>query len=358
MDAFLTSLEKVTTSWGTFDFRAAFEKGMASGDYAELNKLYASTIGDISTELNRMVPDWKTLLMAPETTAISETTKGATDAIAAWTGEVGQSNLIIATASGTMADMFNRQSGAAIDFTHAIGTATEFTNSQNLAAKGFTLTTIDATDAIKGHTAASKDLTLVTVGASNTMVDFSKQNLSTLAVFDAAAKGFTLTTIDATDAIKGHTAASKDLTEAAGRLGNQLSLAAGTTSIFLDKFGQGAGELGLSFDALTERINANRGAMDGWAEQQTSIWAGMFGWIKNNLFTGFDASGNPVGEPSPPPSVLTNPAGGGNTYNINVTTGAVIGTNGDQVIADSIQRTISLGGLSNINNTYAVARLP
>lgn len=42
-DEFLKSLEKVETSWGTFDFREAFEEGALTGDWEALNKVWEET---------------------------------------------------------------------------------------------------------------------------------------------------------------------------------------------------------------------------------------------------------------------------------------------------------------------------
>jgi len=45
MESLLSHLERVTTSWGTFNLRAAFESAMATGNWAELNKLWGGTVG-------------------------------------------------------------------------------------------------------------------------------------------------------------------------------------------------------------------------------------------------------------------------------------------------------------------------
>jgi len=63
MDAFLKSLEAVSTSWGTFNLRSAFEAGQASGDFAELNKVWMETIGT-SSALARIMPDFASQLAA------------------------------------------------------------------------------------------------------------------------------------------------------------------------------------------------------------------------------------------------------------------------------------------------------
>jgi len=63
MDTFLKKLENVTTSWGTFNLRTAYEAGVASGDFAELNKVWAETIGQ-STKLAEIMPDFAEQLAA------------------------------------------------------------------------------------------------------------------------------------------------------------------------------------------------------------------------------------------------------------------------------------------------------
>jgi len=62
MDEFLKSLEAVKTSWGTFDFRKAFELGQATGDWSALNDEFSKAFG-VSKELSRIMPDWKDKLL-------------------------------------------------------------------------------------------------------------------------------------------------------------------------------------------------------------------------------------------------------------------------------------------------------
>lgn len=49
INEFLTSLEKLQTSWGTFNFRTPFETGLESGDWSALNDMWES-ISKIGTE--------------------------------------------------------------------------------------------------------------------------------------------------------------------------------------------------------------------------------------------------------------------------------------------------------------------
>jgi hypothetical protein len=62
-DEFLTSLEKIETAWGTFDFRAAFELGNATGDWSELNKQFEDAF-EHSQELQNILPNWREQLDA------------------------------------------------------------------------------------------------------------------------------------------------------------------------------------------------------------------------------------------------------------------------------------------------------
>jgi hypothetical protein len=69
--AFLTSLEKIQTSWGDFNFRDAFELGSSTGDWTELNNQFVAAFGN-SEKLNEVMPDWKELLLG-ESSYVSET---------------------------------------------------------------------------------------------------------------------------------------------------------------------------------------------------------------------------------------------------------------------------------------------
>lgn len=60
-DKFLSSLEKVQTAWGTFDFRQAFEIGEATGNWEQLDKVFVDAF-EHSSELQKMLPDWKDIL--------------------------------------------------------------------------------------------------------------------------------------------------------------------------------------------------------------------------------------------------------------------------------------------------------
>lgn len=61
--SFLKSLENVKTSFGTFNFREAFETGKASGDWSELNKQFVAAFKN-SQELLRVLPDFANILAA------------------------------------------------------------------------------------------------------------------------------------------------------------------------------------------------------------------------------------------------------------------------------------------------------
>jgi hypothetical protein len=70
MGQFLKSLEAVKTSWGTFDFRKAFELGQATGDWAELNRQLVEAFGS-SQALSKALPDFASKLAAVSTAASS-----------------------------------------------------------------------------------------------------------------------------------------------------------------------------------------------------------------------------------------------------------------------------------------------
>ncbi len=61
--AFLKSLESVSTAWGVFNFRSAFETWMKTGDATALNKAFIAAFG-ISQKLQEVLPDWQQQLMA------------------------------------------------------------------------------------------------------------------------------------------------------------------------------------------------------------------------------------------------------------------------------------------------------
>ena len=63
VNEFLKSLETVKTSWGTFNFRAAFELGQATGDWTELNKQFQDAFKN-SAALKEALPNWGDLLLA------------------------------------------------------------------------------------------------------------------------------------------------------------------------------------------------------------------------------------------------------------------------------------------------------
>ena len=60
--AFLQSLESIKTSWGTFNFRAAFELGNSTGDWTELNNQFVAAFKN-SQALQSALPNWQDLLL-------------------------------------------------------------------------------------------------------------------------------------------------------------------------------------------------------------------------------------------------------------------------------------------------------
>jgi hypothetical protein len=77
-DEFLTSLEKIETAWGTFDFRAAFELGNTTGDWSELNKQFEDAF-EHSQELQNILPNWREQL-----DALNDSTKMLTTTLTAF----------------------------------------------------------------------------------------------------------------------------------------------------------------------------------------------------------------------------------------------------------------------------------
>lgn len=63
MSQFLKDLETVKTSWGTFNFRTAFETGQATGDWSQLNQEFAEAFSR-SGALVSIMPDFATKLAA------------------------------------------------------------------------------------------------------------------------------------------------------------------------------------------------------------------------------------------------------------------------------------------------------
>lgn len=57
-DSFLKSLEQVKTSWGSFNFRDAFEIGDLTGDWSDLDEAFKSAFAS-STALQKSMPDWQ-----------------------------------------------------------------------------------------------------------------------------------------------------------------------------------------------------------------------------------------------------------------------------------------------------------
>jgi hypothetical protein len=65
MEEFLTSLEKVKTAWGTFNFRAAFELGESTGDWSDLNEQFQDAY-EHSEQLAKVFPKWREELTMAE----------------------------------------------------------------------------------------------------------------------------------------------------------------------------------------------------------------------------------------------------------------------------------------------------
>lgn len=82
MDSFLKSLESIKTSFGTFNFREAFETGKATGDWSELNRQFVDAF-EHSNELRKMLPDFATKLLAvsDSTEAVKTETDILTDSL-------------------------------------------------------------------------------------------------------------------------------------------------------------------------------------------------------------------------------------------------------------------------------------
>lgn len=101
MDQFLQSLEQVKTSWGTFNFRGAFELGKATGDWAELNKQFVDAF-EHSSELEKMLPNWETQLLA-----VSDATETVTTANDALKNSITALRDAISSSVTTTDDMWN-----------------------------------------------------------------------------------------------------------------------------------------------------------------------------------------------------------------------------------------------------------
>lgn len=69
---FLKSLESIQTVFGTFNFRTAFEKGLKSGNFAELNKAFEDAFKN-SKALVQLIPDFATRLAAATNGAVDQT---------------------------------------------------------------------------------------------------------------------------------------------------------------------------------------------------------------------------------------------------------------------------------------------
>ena len=68
VDLLSQKLSKVETSWGTFDFSAAFDLGSTTGDWSAFNAQYEQAF-QTSEALNAALPDWKTKLEIPASIA-------------------------------------------------------------------------------------------------------------------------------------------------------------------------------------------------------------------------------------------------------------------------------------------------
>jgi hypothetical protein len=60
-DTFLKKLETVSTAWGTFNFRKAYEIGDLTGDWSELDKAFEAAFSS-SQALQKNLPNWKEIL--------------------------------------------------------------------------------------------------------------------------------------------------------------------------------------------------------------------------------------------------------------------------------------------------------
>lgn len=78
IEEFLQSLEKVQTSWGNFDFRAAFEEGLNTDDWTALNDMWKN-ISDIgSGSITKLADDFEGLLL-PELEALADDNEALAD---------------------------------------------------------------------------------------------------------------------------------------------------------------------------------------------------------------------------------------------------------------------------------------
>ena len=62
-DAFLRSLESIKTAWGSFNFRSAFESGLATGDWKALNDAFMDAFGNSHSLVNIFGKDLAPLLL-------------------------------------------------------------------------------------------------------------------------------------------------------------------------------------------------------------------------------------------------------------------------------------------------------
>jgi hypothetical protein len=64
MADFLQRIQEVGTAWGTFNFRTAFEKGLAGGNWSALNEAFITAFKK-SSALVAALPNWQKLLTIP-----------------------------------------------------------------------------------------------------------------------------------------------------------------------------------------------------------------------------------------------------------------------------------------------------
>lgn len=66
LDKFIARLANVQTSWGSFEFKTPFVKGLQTGDWSDLNAAYVSAFS-VDKKLNEKLPNWRSVLLLPNT---------------------------------------------------------------------------------------------------------------------------------------------------------------------------------------------------------------------------------------------------------------------------------------------------
>ena len=66
LESFTARLANVQTSWGTFNFKEGFLKGIESGDWSVLNDAYTAAFS-VDKKLNEKLPNWRSVLLLPNT---------------------------------------------------------------------------------------------------------------------------------------------------------------------------------------------------------------------------------------------------------------------------------------------------